>query len=137
MVVERLGVCVVHRLIALDGRGVTFRWKHYRAKGQTRYEAMTLAPEEFMRRLLLHVLPGGFHRIRHFGLLANGSRKASLALARQLLCAPKPEPAPGDDQGTSIKPPTFVCQHRGRAMLIVQTFTRGQAIRAPPAEPGR
>ena len=74
------------RLLAMDERGITFRWKDYRvkdgAKGQTRYKAMTLAPEEFMRRFLLHVLPGGFHRIRHYGLLANASRKTSLALAR-------------------------------------------------------
>ena len=55
------------RLIAMDERGVSFKWKDYRAKGKTRYKAMTLAPEEFMRRFLLHVLPGGFHRIRHFG----------------------------------------------------------------------
>ena len=123
------------RLLALDERGVTFRWKDYRAKGQTRYKAMTLAPEEFMRRFLLHVLPGGFHRIRHYGLLANGSRKANLALARDLLCAPKPEPAPGDAEDVGVKPPTFVCQHCGRALLIVQTFTRGQAIRAPPPDP--
>ena len=88
-----------------------------------------------MRRFLLHVLPRGFHRIRHYGLLANGSRKASLALARELLCAPKPKPAPGDDENASIKAPTFVCQHCGRALLIVQTFTRGQAIRAPPPDP--
>jgi Putative transposase len=71
------------RLIALDEHGVSFRWKDYRAKGKTRYKAMTLDPGEFMRRFLLHVLPGGLHRIRHYGLLANGSRKASLALARE------------------------------------------------------
>ena len=59
----------------MDERGVTFRWKDYRAKGKTRYKAMTLSAEEFMRRFLLHVLPGGFHRIRHYGLLANGSRR--------------------------------------------------------------
>jgi hypothetical protein len=63
----------------MDERGVTFRWKDYRVKGrQTRHKAMTLAPEEFMRRFLLHVLPGGFHRIRHYGLLANGARKTNL-----------------------------------------------------------
>jgi hypothetical protein len=56
------------RLLAMDERGVSFRWKDYRAKGKTRYKAMTLAPEEFMRRFLLHVLPCGFHRIRHYGL---------------------------------------------------------------------
>ena len=124
------------RLLALDEHGVTFRWKDYLAKGQARYKTMTLAPAEFMRRFLLHVLPGGFHRIRHYGLLANGSRKASLALARELLCALMPALASGDDEDASVKAPTFVCQHCGRAMLIVQTFTRGQAIRAPP-QPGQ
>ena len=72
------------------------------------------------------------HRIRHYGLLANGSRKASLALARQLLGTPEPQPAAIDDEDAGVKPPTFVCQHCGRALLIVQTFTRGQSIRAPP-----
>ena len=73
------------RLLAMDERGVTFRWKDYRAKGRTRHKTMTLGAEEFMRRFLLHVLPGGFHRIRHYGLLANGARTANLALARALL----------------------------------------------------
>jgi hypothetical protein len=59
------------RLISMDETGVTFRWKDYRAKGKTRHKTMTLEPEEFMRRFLLHVLPGGFHRIRHYGLIAN------------------------------------------------------------------
>jgi hypothetical protein len=59
------------RLVAMDDQGVCFRWKDYRAKGRTRYKTMTLSPQEFMRRFLLHVLPGGFHRIRHYGLLAN------------------------------------------------------------------
>ena len=123
------------RLIAMDERGVTFRWKDYRAKGRTRYKAMTLDPGEFMRRFLLHVLPGGFHRIRHYGLLANGSCKASIALARELLC--EPTPAQRDSEEAGIKQPTFVCMHCGRAMVIVQTFTRGQLIRAPPQERAR
>ena len=59
------------RLVAMDEAGVTFRWKDYRAKGRTRHKTMTLDPAEFMRRFLLHVLPSGFHRIRHYGLLAN------------------------------------------------------------------
>jgi Putative transposase len=87
----------------------------------------------------LHVLPGGFHRIRHYGLLANGSRKASLALARELLHVPGLDPAQhdGDDDEASATPPTFVCAHCGRAMTILQTFTRGQTIRAPPQEDPR
>jgi Putative transposase len=127
------------RLIALDEFGVTFRWKDYRVKngseGRTRHKTMTLAPGEFMRRFLLHVLPSGFHRIRHYGLLANGSRKASLALARKFLDAPAVAAMPADGGDLSIPPPTFVCWHCGCGMVILQTFTRGHspAIRAPPS----
>jgi Putative transposase/Transposase zinc-binding domain len=125
------------RLLAMDERGVTFKWKDYRAKGKTRYKAMTLAPEEFMRRFLLHVLPGGFHRIRHYGLLANGSRKANLALARELLHVMPAQAAPvdKDEQAGELPvaaPPAFVCRHCGHAMMILQTFVRGELIRAPP-----
>ena len=126
------------RLVAMDEQGVTFRWKDYRAKGRTRYKTMTLDPEEFMRRLLLHVLPAGFHRIRHYGLLANGSRKAELKLARELLhvaSAPTATAGAAEPAGTTpnAAPPTFVCRHCGHAMLIVQIFVRGEPIRAPPA----
>jgi Putative transposase/Transposase zinc-binding domain len=123
------------RLIGMDERGVSFRWKDYRAKGRTRYKAMTLEPSEFMRRLLLHVLPGGLHRIRHYGLLANGSRKASLALARELLHAASAQPASGNDHcaaASTERPAAFVCRHCGQAMTIVETFARGHSIRAPP-----
>jgi Putative transposase/Transposase zinc-binding domain len=122
------------RLLAMDERGVTFKWKDYRAKGKTRYKAMTLSPQEFMRRFLLHVLPGGFHRIRHYGFLANGSRKASLALARTLLGQPSTPPTAteGADNGHDGDKPSFVCAHCGGAMVILQTFVRGQLIRAPP-----
>jgi hypothetical protein len=129
------------RLLALDERGVTFRWKDYRAKGSTRYRAMTLAPEEFMRRFLLHVLPGGFHRIRHYGLLANGARKARLAAARQLLGVQAEAPAqagdeaPHDEPGS--RPPTFVCRHCGRPMLIVLLLAPKSSIRAPPRAAAR
>jgi hypothetical protein len=125
------------RLVAMDDHGVSFRWKDYRATGRTRHKTMTLAPAEFMRRFLLHVLPGGFHRIRHYGLLANGSRKAALKMARELLhvaCAPAAtgtaEPASTPSDAT---PPTFVCRHCGCAMWIVLTFARAESIRAPPA----
>jgi hypothetical protein len=126
------------RLLALDEQGVTFRWKDYRAKGHTRHKTMTLAPEEFMRRFLLHVLPGGFHRIRHYGLLANGSRKADLKMARELLhvtLVPAATAGTAEPASTlpDAAPPTFVCRHCGRAMLIVQTFARGESIRAPPS----
>ena len=124
------------RLLAFDERGVTFRWKDYRAKGRTRYKTMTLAPEEFMRRFLLHVLPGGFHRIRHYGLLANAARKHSLDLARALLHQPTPAASAEQTSACGSAPPLFVCRHCGAAMTIVATFARPQRIRASPLQPG-
>ncbi len=130
------------RLLALDERGVTFRWKDYRAKGSTRYKAMTLSPEEFMRRFLLHVLPSGFHRIRHYGLLANGSRRLGLAAARQLLgvhaaaaAAIAGEVAANDEPDS--KPPTFMCRHCGRPMAILRLLAPESSIRAPPRTAAR
>jgi len=126
------------RLLAMDERGVTFRWKDYRAKGKTRYKVMTLCPEEFMRRFLLHVLPSGFHRIRHYGLLANGSRRLSLAAARQCLEVPvdaapiTASKAAANDEPQSTKPPTFACRHCGGPMLIVRLLAPESSIRAPP-----
>jgi hypothetical protein len=123
------------RLVAFDERGVSFRWKDYRTKGKTRYKTMTLSANEFMRRFLLHVLPGGFHRIRHYGLLANAGRRNNLARARELLhvvpeaAAPQPP-----DEPTAIVQPLFVCRDCGAAMLIIETFARGQPIRAPPIQ---
>ena len=125
------------RLLAMDERGVTFRWKDYRAKdgakGKTRHKAMTLSPQEFMRRFLLHVLPGGFHRIRHYGLLANSNRRDNLALARQLLQVTSPPPEAAADDGSDSPRPTFVCAHCGHAMRVLQVFLRDCSIRAPPA----
>jgi len=121
------------RLLAMDERGVTFRWKDYRAKGKTRHKSMTLSPQEFMRRFLLHVLPGGFHRIRHYGLLANSNRRDDLALARQLLHVPPPPPDESASEVATVLAPTFVCRHCGHAMVVLQVFLRGCSIRAPPA----
>jgi hypothetical protein len=120
------------RLLAMDERGVSFRWKDYRAKGRTRYKTMTLAAAEFMRRFLLHVLPSGFHRIRHYGLLANGARSARLALARRLLDTPVPSAPPSDDGSAADTAPHFICRHCGRPMLVVEIFVSERAIRAPP-----
>ena len=123
------------RLVSLDERGVTFRWKDYRISGRTRYKMMTLNSEEFMRRFLLHVLPSGFHRIRHYGLLANAGRRAHLAKARELLGV---EASSVDasllesDALGSLVQPTFVCPCCGSPMRIIETFLRGQPIRAPP-----
>jgi len=119
------------RLMALDERGVTFRWKDYRATGKTRHKTMTLATDEFMRRFLLHVLPSGFHRIRHYGLLANAGRREHLARARQLLHVVLTATESHPPEATNIAP-TFVCPHCGAAMMVIETFVRGQPIRAPP-----
>jgi hypothetical protein len=120
------------RLLASDDRGVTFRWKDYRAQGSTRHKTMTLMTQEFMRRFLLHVLPSGFHRIRHYGLLANANRKTHIATARELLHQPAPIVV-ADPTATSSVRPTFVCRHCGAPMLIIETFARAQHIRGPPA----
>jgi hypothetical protein len=123
------------RLLSMDERGVSFRWKDYRAKGRTRHKTMTLAAEEFMRRFLLHVLPAGFHRIRHYGLLANGARTTNLALARALLNDVPAQSTHAQHANTTTAPPCFVCRHCGAAMFIVETFVRGHTIRAPPQPP--
>src|SRR5262249_9213603 len=78
------------RLIALDKNGVTFKWKDYRTKGRDKAKVMTLPTDEFIRRFLLHVLPSGFHRIRHYGLFANLARVKNIERARQLLATAKP-----------------------------------------------
>ena len=125
------------RLVSLDERGVSFRWKDYRANGRMRHKTMTLSPEEFMRRFLLHVLPAGFHRIRHYGLLANAVRRENLAKLRELLrVVPNSEtPAKPETQARQVQP-TFVCRCCGAAMVVVEILPRSASIRAPPPRPG-
>lgn len=118
------------RLVSLDGDNVSFRWKDYRAKGRTRHKTMTLPADEFMRRFLLHGLPGGFHRIRHYGLLANAGRRQNIARARDLLNAPQPDPAA--EETTNAPKSPFTCRCCGSAMRVVEVFLRSQTIRAPP-----
>jgi hypothetical protein len=123
------------RLLALNECGVTFRWKDYRAKGRTRNKKMTLGTDEFMRRFLLHVLPSGFHRIRHYGLIANAERRDNLEKARELLQieAPGAQTEPqSDDRPAGSGPPTFVCPDCGAAMIVIDTLVRTPRIRAPP-----
>jgi predicted Zn-ribbon and HTH transcriptional regulator len=124
------------RLIAAADDGVTFTWKDYRFEGRDRHKTMTLAPDEFIRRFLLHVLPKGFHRIRHYGLFASAARKANIARARALLTAPAPPTAPDattkapDTAPTDHRPPCPCC---GGRMIIVETFERGGGPRDPPS----
>jgi len=131
------------RLIALDEQGVTFKWKDYRAKERVRHKTMTLAPDEFMRRFLLHVLPSGFHRIRHYGLIANTTRRGNLARARELLMVEKTiETADAKTNGAdtidgSEESVTYVCPDCGAPMLIIDTFLGGQLPRAPPVRVGK
>ncbi len=119
------------RLIAFDGNEVTFRYKDYRRRGAERQRVMTLAADEFIRRFLIHVLPHGFHRIRHYGLLAGSARKDCLAQARDLLgVAPTPEEPPAEE-AAPVPHPTCPCC--GGAMVIIETFAPWCPPRGPPA----
>jgi Putative transposase/Transposase zinc-binding domain len=128
------------RLIACSDEGVTFRCKDYRADGRARYKTMTLATPEFIRRFLLHVLPPGFHRIRHYGLFANGLRRDAIAQARQLLDAASAEAAatkgPDTDNaaeaGDPAARPAPRCPCCGGRMIVVETFAAGVTPRRRP-----
>jgi hypothetical protein len=122
------------RLIAHDKRGVTFRYKDYRADGVAQRKVMTLATDEFIRRFLLHILPKGFHRIRHYGLFANTGRAANIARLRELLGSALP-PAekvagPGQDEpAETVLPPCPCC---GGRMIVIEIFERGTQPRYRP-----
>jgi hypothetical protein len=130
------------RLIACDQKGVTFKWKDYRLEGPERYQVMTLATHEFIRRFLMHVLPAGFHRIRYYGLLASGKRAENIARARELLTPPI---IPVDaikaiiPNATEPEPQTTnLCPCCGGRMVIIERFERGatphyRASSPPPA----
>jgi len=126
------------RLVSLDERGVTFRYKDYRRNGRARFGTMTLMPNEFIRRFLLHVLPKGFHRIRHYGLLASATCKANVARAKELIAAPLPSIDPSTEHDHPDVATDAAADHRptcpccGGRMIIVESFGRGGAPRAPP-----
>jgi hypothetical protein len=125
------------RLIALDGNSVTFKWKDYRAEGCQRQKVMTIATNEFIRRFLIHVLPRGFHRIRHYGLFASGKRAENIARACELLHATIPQNQAGDaDACDGTDPPTLAhpCPCCGGRMIIIETFKRGCSPRTRPAD---
>jgi Putative transposase/Transposase zinc-binding domain len=124
------------RLIAFDHANVTFRWKDYRAAGRDRQKVMTLATAEFIRRFLIHVLPHGFHRIRHYGLLASGTRADNIAKARRLLDVPAEQHEAGDNscaKAAEAKPLAHPCPCCGGRMIIIETFQRGASPRYRPA----
>src|SRR5262249_11940414 len=113
------------RLLDLDATHVSFRWKDYRENGRQRSKVMRLDVGEFMRRFLLHVLPTGFHRIRHYGLFANGHRADKLELCRRALNVPSPRTAHAnsDNSGATSsdhEPPPCPCC--GGRMIVIETF---------------
>ena len=122
------------RLISADANTVAFRWKDYRIKSDDCQSVMRLATTEFIRRFLIHVLPDGFHRIRHYGLLASATRKANIAKVRAFLRAEVVEQE--DPPTAEIIPLTLrePCPECGGQMRIIETFRRGQKpqTRAPP-----
>jgi hypothetical protein len=121
------------RLISADDNGIAFRWKDYRVDGPDRWKTMTLSPHEFIRRFLLHVLPKGFHRIRHYGLFANGNRAANIARARELLGAPprvvEQEKVAAPDEPRVLPCP---CPRCGGRMIVIEVFARGCEPRYRP-----
>jgi hypothetical protein len=128
-----------HRLVSLEGRQVTFRWRDSAHGNQQRL--MTLAVEEFLRRFLLHVLPPGFVRIRHFGFLAHRRRAALLPLCFQFLgrasdLPPAPELPPGDEEGRLTILPSissWSCPQCGGPMIILERLTAAEMyLRSPP-----
>ena len=124
------------RLIAADADRVTFKVKDYRIEGPGRCTTMTLSPGEFIRRFLLHVLPKGFHRIRHYGLLANGNRAAAIAKARELLKCPPPPPAPEPTAASPIDEPRTLpspCPCCGGRMHVIETFEAATMPRHRPS----
>ena len=117
------------RLLRLDEHGVTFRYKDYRRSTPDRQQVMTLSADEFIRRFLLHCLPRGFHRIRHYGLLASGTRKAHLERARQLLALAPPAADETPSEPPDPRPPCPCC---GGTMIIIETIERRFLPRGPP-----
>jgi predicted Zn-ribbon and HTH transcriptional regulator len=116
------------RLVSADENSVTFKYKDYRIDGPSRYKTMTLATDEFIRRFLIHVLPKGLHRIRHYGLLAKGNGAVNIARARKLLAAPSPSKEPEPSEASTTDDPRVLpcpCPCCAGRMIIIETFARG------------
>jgi len=125
-----------HRLVSADAETVAFRWKDYRVKSGDRQKIMRLETGEFIRRFLMHVLPDGFHRIRHYGLLASGLRKTNLPKIRDLLGQQPPEPEAQEQTEAASLTLREPCPCCGGPMRVIEIFRRGQKpmSRAPPRE---
>jgi hypothetical protein len=129
------------RLVAVGGDRVAFRYKDYRVEGAERWKTMTLDASEFIRRFLVHVLPKGLQRIRHYGLLANANRTAAIAKARELLAVPKAEPPPEPEASAKETTPRIwptPCPCCGKRLLVVEVFGRWATPRhdtSPPIVP--
>ena len=116
------------RLVAADSEAVAFRWKDYRGNGADRWKTMRLQPHEFIRRFLLHVLPKGFHRIRHYGLFASTNRAQSIATARALLEVAAPAAGPQEQPDLAPHTPRVLpcpCPCCGARMIVIETFAPG------------
>ena len=117
------------RLISADENGVTFKVKHYRIEGPDRYKTLTLSPAEFIRRFLMHVLPKGLHRIRHYGLFASNAKSENLARMRALLdVATSAADSPAADIPID-EPQVRHCPCCGARITIIETFERGSQPR--------
>lgn len=119
------------RLLNMDDDSVHFRYKNYRAKESKRYGVMSLTHDEFIRRFLLHVLPSGFHRIRHYGLIANTGCKKNLAKVRKLLKVKSPE-LDAQEPENQTQESVFVCPECNGPMVIKEILPSQLIPRAPP-----
>jgi len=127
------------RLVRLENNAVTFKYKDYRKNGPARYKTMTLPVAEFIRRFLMHVLPGRFHRIRHYGLLANGNRAAYVAQARELLGVEAATEDPDDEIHAQTNEPSVLahpCPGCGGRMIVIEVFEAGCKPRHRPTPEG-
>jgi hypothetical protein len=116
------------RLVSADDNGIAFRWKDYHIDGPDRWKTMTVHPHEFIRRFLLHVLPKGFHRIRHYGLFAKGNRAANIARARELLDATPPVVEHEEQKAAAPDEPRVLpcpCPRCGGRMIVIEAFPPG------------
>ena len=122
-----------HRLIAVDQRSVTFKVKNYRIEGLGRYTTMTLDVGEFIRRFLIHVLPKGFHRIRHYGLFASANRVETIARSRELLGLATPAAEAAVEIDPAVAQPLIQpCPCCGGRMFVIETFDAGCQPRYRP-----